>query len=154
MYIECVTDLINSLVEDRMECLQVLHINYNDGSSICNMLRSYIQEIQMKADSTRIDEPLWDLVDTFMYWFSLKVVCLIFKKLSYGLGIYRSQMDYSILSCLKNPHLFRLQLYNIIEWYIFYFYIYLSSVSITKCSQTCLMWPSKRTLKLGHIRLV
>lgn len=55
MYIECVTDLINSLVEDRMECLQVLHINYNDGSSICNMLRSYIQEIQMKADSTRID---------------------------------------------------------------------------------------------------
>ncbi|XP_076083641.1 uncharacterized protein LOC143054503 isoform X1 [Mytilus galloprovincialis] len=55
MYIECVTDLINSLVEDRLECLQVLHIKYNDGSSICKMLKSYIQETQVNADNTRID---------------------------------------------------------------------------------------------------
>lgn len=47
LYIECLTDLINSLVEDRIQCLQLLHKKESDTTSLCEMLKEHLHKEHM-----------------------------------------------------------------------------------------------------------
>ncbi|XP_062577265.1 uncharacterized protein LOC134239121 isoform X1 [Saccostrea cucullata] len=44
LYIECLTDLINYLVEDRIQCVELLRRKENDNSSLCEMIKEHIQK--------------------------------------------------------------------------------------------------------------
>lgn len=44
LYIECLTDLINSLVEDRIQCLHLLRKKETDATSLCEMLKEHLHK--------------------------------------------------------------------------------------------------------------
>ena len=44
LYIECLTDLINTLVEDRIQCLQLLRKKEDDATSLCEMLKEHLHK--------------------------------------------------------------------------------------------------------------
>jgi len=56
MYIECVADLINSLVEDRLRCLELLNMKENDGRSVSTVLKQHLQKINNNTDQSNMQD--------------------------------------------------------------------------------------------------
>ncbi|KAK3087160.1 hypothetical protein FSP39_002470 [Pinctada imbricata] len=50
MYIECISVLLNDLVEDRLRCLQIMKKKESDGMSISHILQSYLHKLQLSSD--------------------------------------------------------------------------------------------------------
>ena len=55
MYIECLAELINSLVEDRIECLQILHTKENDHRMVSHILQHYVTKLESTTEKVRLD---------------------------------------------------------------------------------------------------